>query len=174
MKAIETARRFVGEKEKTGNSGFNNLELQTIMSAAGHKKGEAWCAYFAEAMFVKAYPELEGVLREFFSGSCVRSFKNFRDGVKTKSGVKKAPFNITKTPVAGSLVLWQRFRDGQPTGLGHAGIVSEVVSETLFKSIEGNTNSTGSREGDSVQIKSRTTSWTQNGLNVMGFIIIQP
>ena len=172
MKAIEIARTFIGEKEKPNNGGFYNEELQSMMSAAGHKKGEAWCCYFAEAMFVKANPELENMLRKFFSGSCVQSFRNFRDGLKTKQGILASPFLVSRTPIAGALVLWQRYKQGKPTGLGHAGIVTEVVTDMIFKTIEGNTNRDGAREGESVRPKTRSTAWVDNGLNVMGFILI--
>ena|SRR5688572_6160536 len=178
MTPTDIARQFIGEKEKPNNGGFYNPELQAMMTAAGHKKGESWCCYFAEAVFVKAYPDKEKELRRFFSGSCVQTFRNFRDGVKVKDGkggIKLItwPHGISEKPLVNSLVLWQRYKDGNPTGLGHAGIVTEKVTETIFKDVEGNTNRDGSREGEVVFPKTRSTAWNENGLNVMGFVPIE-
>jgi hypothetical protein len=55
---------------------------------------------------------------------------------------------------------------------GHAGIVSEVLSDSEFKSIEGNTSTQGSRNGDRVAENPRNTKVKPNGLNVLGFIKI--
>lgn len=172
MKVIEIGLPFIGEKEKPNNGGFYNEELQKMMTEAGHRKGEAWCCYLMEALFVKAYPERESVFRLFFSGSCVQTFRNMRDGVKTKNGLVKSPFTISQKPVVGALVLWQKYKDGQPTGLGHAALCYEATTETIFRTLEGNTNRDGSREGTMILPKVRSTAWQQNGLNVMGFVII--
>ena len=164
MNVIETALQYWGEKEKPGNAGFYNEKLQAIMTKAGHKKGEAWCAYFAEAVFCEAMPDREEELRALFSASTVKTFENFR----------KANFIISKIPVMYSLVIWRRYVNGIAQWQGHAGIVCSVQDELNFKSIEGNTNSDGSREGDSIQIKNRSTAIKKTGLNIMGFVIIQP
>ena len=174
MKIIDIAFPLIGEREKPNNGGFYNEELQAIMTAAGHRKGEAWCCYLMEALFIKAYPEKESTLRLFFSGSCVQTFRQMRDGVKTKNGLVKSPFEIKHEPVVGALVLWQKYKDGQPTGLGHAGLCTEATTAKIFRTIEGNTNRDGSREGTMILPKLRSTDWTQNGLNIMGFVIIEP
>lgn len=169
MKASEVAKTFVGEKEKPGNSGFYNQRLQELMTKAGHKTGEAWCCYFAEACFVEAAggdtTERGKLLRTLFSANCVQTWKNF----------VKAGFKTSMTPVVGALVIFQRRKNGVPTSQGHAAIVKEFSPATpnIFTSIEGNTNSTGSREGDSVQIKRRSMAISPNGLNPLGFVIIE-
>ena len=169
MKAADHAKAYIGEKEKPGNAGFYNPKLQELMTAAGHKKGEAWCCYFAESMFVEAAAEDEEkvkLLRKLFSANCVQTWKNF---------VKSPNFKTTQVPTAGALVIFQRVKAGIPTTQGHAAIVTDTMVEgnnKIFRTIEGNTNSTGSREGDSVQAKRRSLVPSPNGLNVLGFVLI--
>lgn len=154
-KQIEIARKYIGEKEGHNNSFDENTPLGKILKAAGQIDGEPWCCYFMEAIFVET-------LRALFSASTVTTFHNF----------KKAGYEISDIPQVGWMVIWQRYKNGEPTWQGHAGMVTKVVDETSFVSIEGNTNSEGSREGNSVQEKVRTTTRTENGLNVLGFIKI--
>ncbi len=155
MKQIDIAKKYIGHKEQAGNVFDEKTPLGKILKEAGQKDGEAWCCYFTEAVFVET-------LRALFSASTVQTFQNF----------KNAGYEITDSPEVGALVIWQRYKDGKPTWAGHAGIVTKVVDKTSFVSIEGNTNSAGSREGDSVQEKTRTTARVENGLNVLGFIKI--
>lgn len=155
MKQIEIAKKYIGQKELPGNYFDEKSPLGKIIIEAGHKNGEAWCAYFAEAIFVET-------LRALFSASTVQTFHNF----------KNAGYEISEVPRVGALVIWQRYKDGKPTWQGHAGIVTKVNSDGSFISIEGNTNSKGSREGDSVQEKVRQNIRTENGLNILGFVII--
>lgn len=167
MNVIEIAKTYIGEKEKPNNGGFFNPELQDIMTKAGHNKGESWCCYFAEAMFVKAADEDEGkvaALRSLFSGSCLTTWKNF---------VKEGTFPTSQTPTPGALVLFQKYNNKIPTWQGHAAIVSELRPGGQFQTVEGNTNSTGSREGDSVQLKIRSLKRPDTGLRVLGFVDIE-
>lgn len=163
MKVIEEARKYVGMKEKPQNSGFYNPTLQAIMTKAGQKSGEAWCAYFAEAMFCEAYPENESKFRKLFNAGAVQTYKNF----------VAAGYKPLLKPRPGDLVIWQKYTNGMAGWQGHAGIVSEVINDVEFKSIEGNTKSNvGTREGDSVQEKTRKLVIVNSGLNVLGFITI--
>jgi hypothetical protein len=70
-------------------------------------------------------------------------------------------------------VIWQRYENGVKTWKGHAGLVINVLANGSFETIEGNTNSAGSREGDSVQIKIRTMAKRMDGLNILGFVTIE-
>jgi hypothetical protein len=155
MRHIEIAKKFIGQKEGANNDFDESTPLGKILKEAGHKDGEAWCCYFTEAVFVET-------LRSLFSASTIQTFQNFKD----------AGYEITDTPKVGALVIWQRYKDGKATWQGHAGIVSKVNTDGSFSSIEGNTNSAGSREGDSVQEKVRQNIRTENGLNVLGFVNI--
>lgn len=152
---IDIAKKYINHKEKPGNNFDDDTPLGKILKEAGHKDGEAWCAYFMEAVFVET-------LRSLFSASTVQTFQNF----------KNAGYEISNVPKVGALVIWQRYKDGKPTWAGHAGLVTKVQSDGVFFTIEGNTNSSGSREGDSVQEKMRKNVKVENGLNILGFVII--
>jgi hypothetical protein len=164
MKIVEIARSYLGEFEKPGNHGFKNPALQAKMEADGWKDGEAWCAYFQEMIWEEAYPAFEKVFDKLFSGSCAITLANF----------KKAGYEISTIPVPGALMIMHSYKDGVFTGKGHAGLViPTLISNSEWYSIEGNTNSAGSREGDSVQIKKRSLMYYPTGLRVAGFVLIR-
>lgn len=155
MEQIDIAKKFIGQKEKPGNDFDIDTPLGKILKEAGQKDGEAWCAYFMEAVFVET-------LRSLFHASTVQTFLNF----------KNAGYEIRDTPKIGSLVIWQRYAGGKPTWQGHAGVVTKVNPDGSFGTIEGNTSEKGSREGTSVQEQIRKNVKVENGLNILGFIIV--
>lgn len=159
MKIIDTARKYVGQKESAGNKFNDNTELGKRLHSAGQKDGEAWCAYFGEAICTEAYPDKVKDIQKLFSSSAVQTFKNF----------VAADFTVTSVPMPGSLVIWRKYENGKPLWSGHFGIVSEVNSP-MFKSVEGNSNAQGSRDSDSVVENTRQERYNANGLTVMGFI----
>ena len=163
MTPSEVARQYIGQTEKPGNMGFNDATFEKKMQEVGFQKGHAWCSYAVELWFKEAYPERFDELDKLFSGSTIQTFRNFRD----------AAYPIDHVPVVNHLVIWQMMKEGKPQPTGHAGIVSEVKSSWEFKSIEGNTNSHGGREGFEVAEKERKVLATVvNGLKVLGFIQI--
>lgn len=163
MTLIEAAKRDLGKKEKLSNSGFEDRELEKAMRAVGWQPGWAWCASIQEKWIREAYPDRADELNGFFVPSAVATFRN----------LKNAGFPVSMTPSEGALVYWQRMKDGKPQWQGHAGIVTKVINDKEFRSIEGNTNSAGSREGDTVAEKSRIVrADVDNGLKVIGFVTI--
>lgn len=165
MRPSEIAAHYLGETEKPGNAGFNDVVFEAKMKAVGFKKSHAWCAYFCELVFKEAYPEKFSELDELFSGSTVRTFLNFRD----------AAYPIGNIPQKDALVIWQMYKNGKPQITGHAGIVVNVKSSWEFESIEGNTSDAKSREGYIVAKHDRKVlAEVKNGLKVVGFIFIPP
>jgi hypothetical protein len=162
MKIVDIARTYVGKKEIPQNAGFVDQTLENEMLKCGWQKGFAWCAIIAKLWAKKAYPDNKDLDR-LFSASAVQTFNNF----------KRAGYEISEKPVLGSIVIWQRYKDGQRTWQGHAGVVSQVISDKEFKSIEGNSSPIGSREGDRVVENPRVISKKETGLNVLGFIILK-
>lgn len=166
MSVVEIAKKYVGKTEKPGNSGFNDVLFQKRMEETGWQKGQAWCAFFTELCFKEANQKEWWKLEKLFSGSAVQTFKNF----------KAAGYRISDKPVVGSLVIWQKYVNGKPSWMGHCGVCVEVLDDSTFKSIEGNTiedNASGDqREGYIVALKKRTIKKVQNGLQVLGFVII--
>lgn len=160
MPLVDIARKFLGQQENPGNKGFKDPAFDKLMRDVGQRDGEAWCAYFAEMVAKQALPSKFSDLDKYFSGSAVQTFKNF----------KEANYPIHVKPEVGDLVIFQNYKNGKPQWSGHAGIVSVVVGDKVFKSIEGNTNNDGSREGYEVAEKLRKIEIKKNGLNVLGFV----
>lgn len=156
------ARKYIGKREKPGNSGFFDGAFEADMVDEGWQKGWAWCSIFARLVFRKVYPEKEE-LKKLFNPSAVKTFQNFKD----------AGYPISIKPAVGSLVIWQQQKNGKPHWTGHAGIVEKVFDDEAFQAIEGNSNVAGSRDGDRVIPRSRrVVDDVPNGLKVLGFVII--
>jgi hypothetical protein len=160
---VTIAKSFVGQKEIDGNKGFENPRFLSIMESVGWQVSQAWCSYFGEAVWTlsaKGDQKLLKTLDKLFSGSAVRTLKNFED-----SGIRRS-----SKAVPGALVIWQLKRKGQKDWRGHVGIVIEVHKDH-FVTVEGNTNAEGSREGGVVAVRKRRYSFdVYNGLELQGFI----
>lgn len=158
-----TASNFVGQTEIKGNLGFNDRQFEEMMKAVGWKRGEAWCAYFAELIWKLANvqePAVNEELSKLFSGSTVQTWKNFLN----------SQWLNAEEPVKGAVAIWQKYKNGEAQWSGHAGIVVEMEGNKFF-SVEGNTNDHGGREGYIVALKGRTYNRnTDNGLRLLGFI----
>lgn len=160
-KIADVAKKYIGQYEKPGNSGFIDPLFQQRMEEVGWKEGDAWCAYFTELVWKEAYGNQAMIkeLDKLFNGSVIQTFKNFQlDG----------RWSIAVKPSVGSLVIW---RHGL-TDLGHMGIVLKVVDDDIFQTIEGNSNDDGAREGVKVVLKSRRLNapFRKRGLNLVAFI----
>jgi hypothetical protein len=163
MSIIGVARKDLGKKEKPGNTGFQDAEHEKRLLAVGWQRGWAWCACQLEAWAWEAYPEKKEQIKGLFVASAVNTFRNL-----VQAGFKKHDI-----PKAGTFVFWQKYEDGKAAWTGHCGVVSSVINETTFKSIEGNTSNSGSRNGDGVYELTRTVKKdVQDGLKVIGFIEI--
>lgn len=161
-KIIEVASDLVGKKEIPGNLGFEDEEFEKELTVeCGWQKGQAWCAYFAELVYKKAFPaNMKKTLDLLFSAGAVATFNNFR-----RLGA------VSKEPVAGALVVWQTYKDSKPHWTGHIGIVEKVEKKHIV-TIEGNTNSKGGREGLEVARKERPIDFKIKayGLVLKGFV----
>lgn len=167
MSVVDIAKSYVGKTELPQNSGFSDKIFEQKMKEVGFVKSHAWCSYFSELAFKEAYQRQWWELEKLFSGSTVQTFNNF----------KKAKYKISNKPFVGALVIWQTQKKGVPQSTGHAGVVVEVIDDTTFRSVEGNTvedNASGDeRNGYIVAIKKRKVKKVINGLQVMGFIHIK-
>lgn len=166
---VEKAIQYIGKRELKGNSGFKDGEFQQLMESVGWQKGQAWCSYFAELIWKQAYveykPELLSELNILFSSGAIATFYNFK---------KSGEYGISKIPKPGALIVWQTYKeiDGKlkPHWTGHIGIVESMYKDVV-KTIEGNTNQSGGREGIEVTQKFRDLDFIiKKGLVLKGFI----
>lgn len=164
MSVIDVAKKYIGQTEKPGNMGFNDAVFEKKMQAVGFQKKQAWCSYFAELCFKEAFPEKSAELDKLFDASAVRTFNNF----------KAAGYQISDVPVAGTLVVWQNYVNGQKQWTGHIGVSISAKLPHDFGTIEGNTNEHGGREGYIVYGKDRKVVRNiATGLRLLGFVIIK-
>jgi hypothetical protein len=158
---ISYAKWYIGRLEKKGNVGFYNLEFEKEMVAAGWRKGDAWCATFAKMVFRKLFSgELLVIVNRLLNPGAKSSADNMR-----RAGI----FETGTVPEPGAIVY---FTHGHGPS-GHAGIVTSVDFKTnTMYCAEGNTNASGSREGDRVAEKPRTINrpFSANGLNVYLYV----
>lgn len=161
---VAAARYYTGRLEKANNSGFYDAAFEKELVSVGWYKGAPWCMFFAKLIWRKAYrndSRLFDVVNRMLNGSVLMSLNNMKNN---------GTFTITANPIPGSIAIWQM---GNGTS-GHAGIVIPLEADlkNTFRTIEGNTNASGSREGDRVAIKLRTLErpFTLSGLNLKGFI----
>lgn len=165
---IETAAKYVGQKELKGNSGFVDDSFWAKMDAVGFDEGDAWCALFGELVYREAYAQYNSlydpILDKLFSKSAVTTFRNF----------KKAGWEIGRVPMEGALAVWQTYKDGKPYWTGHLAVTGkkDTFTSISFGTTEGNTNAEGGREGIEVAEKNRKLDFEpkENGLVLLGFV----
>lgn len=164
MTIADIARNYIGQKEKPSNTGFYDSEFEKKMrEISAWQAGWSWCAGAIEVWATEAFPARRNEFKDIFVPSAVNTFRN----------LVRAGFKSSMVPTVGSIVTWQRMEDGQPQWRGHIGVVSQVVSETEFYSIEGNASNSGSANGDGVyEVHRRIKPDVKEGLKVIGFVTI--
>lgn len=170
------ANGFVGEKELPNNGGFVNPWMTQVMTACGFVKGYSWCMITVEAIYRlaigklrrdngKLYQSLWDEATGKINPSTQLTYNNFVKGAKHFATLSVRQARYTDLNV-GDIVI---FVQPKNTGFGHAGVVVAVYADS-FLSVEGNTNSNGSANGDGVYLKTRTIEANGQGLDVRGFI----
>ncbi len=146
------AEACVGIVESGGNN--NGPLVRLIQSTIGGPEREPWCAAFVQSCL--AYAELKtGQRSPIFATEHVQTMWNETPTV----------MRVKTSPLKYAIIVW---RHGD-TSSGHTGIVIEAALPKWFKSVEGNTNGDGSRDGDGVYYKHRD--WIRNGsLIKLGFL----
>jgi hypothetical protein len=160
------------EKIKRGakNSGFQDIAFENMMkNIAGWKAGEEWCMYYCKAVYMQFFSFDREFLKRNFSGGTLWTPSNIEK--LNKAGDRRYVFIRENSPQIGDiLILRQRSNAG-----GHAGIVTEVLSNTKVKTIEGNTSLAKVRNGQGVFELERTLevgkySAGNSGMYFVGYI----
>ena len=144
---------YEGIKEvvsKVKNKGFTEGAWQSMMKGVGWQSGQAWCAYFVKLFMIQFYSFDREWIEKNITGSAVGNFNTVQ--ALNKKGDKRYITVTTNSPQISDI-----FCQGV-VGKGHTGIVTEIVNQedssnkipSTIISIEGNTNLSGSREGDRV------------------------
>lgn len=142
-KLVTLAESQIGVREKTGNN--NGVAVESYLAVTGLGKGNPWCAAFVSWVYFKA-----GFANPR-SAWCPDLFPKLR---------------LTKEMLPGN-VLGVYFPELKR--IAHVGLIIKREGDWCI-SIEGNTNVTGSREGDGVYLKRRhfrtiyrMADWVKNG-----------
>ncbi|WP_159522895.1 hypothetical protein [Sunxiuqinia indica] len=174
-KIIEIANQFIGLTEKPGNSGFydhegiqalTHMHPEELFRTIGWKKGYAWCMLNCEVIWKLAYAKYDSMmipeLNRLFSASVAQTEANFK---------RSDLFVVDDAPKEGNIAVWRSFNaKRQMQWSGHAGIVIDYAHDHI-KTIDGNTNSSGGREGIEVAEKRRVLDFTERpGLVLRCFI----
>lgn len=143
IRAMQIAQSKEGVREQTGNN--DGPEVEAYLKAVGLGKGYSWCMAFVVWCYDQAAQQL-GVKNPLVrTGGCMKQWN--------ETTCKK-----TSDPQVGDIFIMDLGK-----GAGHTGIVTQVRGEVV-DTIEGNTNSNGSANGDGVYIRSRNVS------RIKGFI----
>lgn len=130
---LAIAAKEVGVKEAPGNRGPKVAEY---MKAVGLREGFAWCAGFV-SWCVQQTTKATGAVSALKYSAGVLVMWNMNPGLRVKD------------PRPGDIFIMEFSK-----GTGHTGFVTGVTA-TEIKTIEGNTNDGGSREGDGVYRRTR-------------------
>jgi len=127
-KLVNLATREIGVREKTGHN--DGIRVEAYLASVGLKKGLPWCAAFVSWIYKEAgfiYPR---------SGWSPALFP---------------PYRLARSALPGDLlaIYFPKLKR-----IAHVGIV-EKQEGNWYLSVEGNTNSQGSSEGDGVYRKRR-------------------
>jgi hypothetical protein len=132
---VPVAELFVGwVRETTGKN--DGPWVEAIQRTTGNKKGDPWCASFVNWVLDIAYRDMNPLPA---TASCDVLLEFARKNQL-----------LTSTPQPGDVFLVMCTKNDAI----HAGIVTEVKTDTV-KTIEGNTNREGAREGNGVWARER-------------------
>ena len=132
---VPVAELFVGwVRETTGKN--DGPWVEAIQRTTGNKKGDPWCASFVNWVLDIAYRDMNPLPA---TASCDVLLEFARKNQL-----------LTNTPQPGDVFLVMRTKNDAI----HTGIVTEVKADTV-KTIEGNTNRDGAREGNGVWARER-------------------
>lgn len=135
---IAQSQNGVKEIPKNSNAG---PAVESYLKSVGLGKGYAWCMAFVYWSVKQAAAELKTSSPLVKTAGVLRQWNEVNPKMK-----------LTKGPLPGDIFIMDYGK-----GQGHTGFVVEVLSGGKIKTIEGNTNDEGSREGYEVCYRTRST-----------------
>lgn len=138
--SLKIAERQNGVQEVPKNSNAGPA-VESYLKSVGLGKGYAWCMAFVYWAAQRAADELKIQNPLIKTAGVLRQWNEIQAAYKFKS------------PKPGDIFIMDYGK-----GQGHTGFVVDVYSNGTLKTIEGNTNDDGSREGYEVAYRTRKTS----------------
>lgn len=155
---VKEARKHIGVKETAHNSG---PYIDDWLLRVRRKPGNPWCVAFAWCMLDDACASLGIVLRAYLPPVA---------GGHLMIQMAKERKAWTDVPGPGFIFAIDHGTSGGGARLSHVGIVVELDGDRM-RTIEGNTNEAGSREGNCVAAKSRLVSEATLGFLDPGLLV---
>jgi CHAP domain-containing protein len=127
-KALEIAISQLGVEEDAGHKN-KGKEVEKYLASIGLGPGYAWCMAFVYWNFAQAADRMGRQNQLFKTGGVMEQWRQRKDKFRAL------------TPQPGDIFIMDYGK-----GIGHTGIVEKVENDVVH-TVEGNTNSDGSREG---------------------------
>ncbi len=151
---------LTGQSEKSirgkfNNYGFVDATFEAMMRSVGWIDGQSWCAYFMKVSLMQLYSFDREWVAKKLTGSAYGNLVAV-EGYNAKGDKRYLGIRSGIPEVADVVCMLNPSGEG-----GHTFMVTEVLGGDeangwKVKTIEGNTNNGGSREGDKVLERSRT------------------
>jgi hypothetical protein len=174
MKTKDLIKKYLGFKEKKGNSGFENKEFEKEMRTLGFYTGAPWCGFFVRFLWFKLGLNFNSISSS--AKKCSEDFKN-------------SP-HWSNIPQVNAVAVFVNYKNGVKQSTGHVCLVTAIhvkllprngktIAEGAYATFDGNSynkdNSSNTREGTETAMRNRTLndeSWRkENGLRLLGFIL---
>ena len=130
---------YIGVREATGKN--DGKQVEKFLKNVGLGPGFPWCAAFVKTCLIeagiKSANAINGMALSCHNGKNIVFFKS----KKVKDVQPGDVFTLYYAHLK---------------RIGHTGFVDHQVNSSVYESVEGNTNSAGSREGDGVYKKKRS------------------
>lgn len=144
LRAMQIAQSKEGVREATGAN--DGTEVEKYLKSVGLGKGFSWCMAFVYWCYEQAAQQLKVKNPLVKTGGCMKQWN--------ETTCKKS-----KAPQIGSIFIMDL-----GGGAGHTGIVTAVRGDVV-DTIEGNTNTNGSANGDGVYKRSRPVARIKGFIN---------
>ncbi|MCZ2085343.1 MAG: hypothetical protein LC112_13835 [Flavobacteriales bacterium] len=129
----------IGVREATGKN--DGVQVEKYLSTVNLTKGYPWCAAFVKWNLLNA-----GITEASRINGMALTCHNMNNVVYFNRSYSK------EVQTADVFTLYY----AKLKRIGHTGFVDKRINRSIYRSVEGNTNEAGSREGDGVYVKYRS------------------
>jgi hypothetical protein len=155
------------EKQVKGrmNVGFVDTAFEQMMKSVGWQSSQAWCGYYVKLVLMQLFSFDKMWLSKNIGGLALQNFYNVQN-LNKKGDKRYIAFTSGKLQVGDVFC-------GKRTAGGHTGIILQILDEktNYCETIEGNTDSSKTGEGDKVKKLKRylNVGKTSSSLTIVGF-----
>lgn len=164
---VQTARLFVGFREIGSNQGQIIERFQKAVD--GKAEGEAYCSGAVQYWLKETTEMIEWIFNTpitfgsgiFPSESCMEVWNKSEKAYRVDY------------PQIGSIAIYQRYINGQPSWQGHMGVVASILNDTTIRTIEANTSAGPglNRDGEGIYLKTRFWRHREGSFHLKGFLL---